>query len=73
MQLISTLFWRGESVKTEGTTAVCSPVMMLCCLVLVQSSHIQTVLLQSAETHHKETLLPIEKEKRLHFDLFCFI
>jgi hypothetical protein len=37
--------------------------MMLCCPVLVQSSHIQTVLSQLAETHHTERLLPTEKEK----------
>jgi hypothetical protein len=68
MQLISTLFWQGESVKPEGTAAVYSPVMMLCCLVLVQSSHIQTVLSQSAETRHKERLLPIENKKKRRKD-----
>jgi uncharacterized protein YsxB (DUF464 family) len=70
MQLLSTVFWQEELVEPEGITAVYSPVIMLCCLVLVQSSHIQTVLSQSAETHHTERLLPIEKEKKNHILIF---
>lgn len=39
--------------------------MMLCCLVLVQNSHVQTVLSQSAEICHTERLLPTEENKEL--------
>jgi hypothetical protein len=63
-QLLSTVFWQEVCEEPEEIAAVCVPAMKLCVPVLVQNSHVQTVLLQSAKICRTEKLLPTEKEKQ---------